>query len=415
MTELAASLVSLARVGAGVAMLHDGARSYGGADIHDPVRFDGLELQTSIRLAASPQSLATVSADLLTASLVAADLFAIGSVNANLNTQIRLAASLSVTAEAEGNLAAAITMAAGLEADASQDASLSTAILLAAGLDGQAEISSNLATQILAGASLASEASVAASLDTSIRLASSLTAEASASASELFVVRPIASALAAEAEISASLATQTLFSASLQADASLAPALDTSIRLAASLSTTSTASASLLTSIHLAAQLLSVSTVTPFFEQEGATWSDEEGEILALTKGAPINKTIFAQLIPASGPQVYTVVANGLPPSVAVTVTPSGVTLSGDTSGFLPPEDIFYRDGLGFGQTPNPAAVPPGASPYQWLASTATDETRSITIMVSNSTLSDVRTFEILVANNWDAHRAALLNLLETV
>jgi len=413
MTELAASLVSLARVGAGVAMLHDGARSYGGADIHDPVRFDGLELQTSIRLAASPQSLATVSADLLTASLVAADLFAIGSVNANLNTQIRLAASLSVTAEAEGNLATAITMAAGLDADASQDASLSTAILLAAGLDGQAEISSNLATQILAGASLASEASVAASLDTSIRLASSLTAEASASASELFVVRPIASALAAEAEISASLATQTLFSASLQADASLEPALDTSIRLAASLSTTSTASASLLTSIRLAAQLLSVSTVTPFLE--GATWSDEEGEILALTKGAPINKTIFAQLIPASGPQVYTVVANGLPPSVVVTVTPSGVTLSGDTSGFLPPEDIFYRDGLGFGQTPNPAAVPPGASPYQWLASTATDETRSITIMVSNSTLSDVRTFEILVANNWDAHRAALLNLLETV
>jgi hypothetical protein len=100
---------------------------------------------------------------------------------------------------------------------------------------------------------------------------------------------------------------------------------------------------------------------------------------------------------------------------VTVTVGTGGVTLSGDSSLFMPPGNIFYRDGIAFGQTPSAAAVPIGSDPYQWLASTAVDDTRSITIMVSNNAQSDTRTFDMFVANNWDAHRAALLNLLETV
>lgn len=149
--------------------------------------------------------------------------------------------------------------------------------------------------------------------------------------------------------------------------------------------------------------------VTP----DPVAWSDPAGVILNLIKGAVVSKTISCAFTPVSGPVTYEVVASTLPSSVVVTVTAAGVRLSGDTSGFLRSSDILYlADGI-YGQASDPDDVPKPSDVYQWLASRETDDTGSITVKASDGSVSDQRLFELFVANSWDAHKTALLALLE--
>lgn len=250
-----------------------------------------------------------------------------------------------------------------------------------------------------------------AELLTAIEVAANLSSQSSVSSSSLLTATPLDFSLSSNSSASGSLLTSLLMASDFSSESGLSCSLSTSIRLQSGHLSASSLTASLSTSIRLLANMSSGAEITAQFETPGTTWSSGE-DLLSLIKGDAVSATISAQIIPVNGPRIYSVLSHNLPESVIISVTPAGVVLSGDTSLFLPPSDILYRDGLTYGQTEDPDAVPRPSSPYQWLASTATDETRSITVMVSNNSESSVQTFNIFVANNWDAHRAAILNLI---
>jgi hypothetical protein len=411
MADLAASAVSLARTGLGAASQHNSSFSYNGSQYYDPVLIAGVSLETSILMAAAPAGASSVTAGLLTASLFAAGTSSTSAVTANLTTDIRIAATPASLSGASAALTTDIRLAASPAALSAVTAPLTTDIRLAAAPAALSDVSSSLTTAIHLAATPAAQSAAGADLTTSILLGASPAALSDSAASLTTNIR-LAAAPVAVADAGGTLTAQILFDVAAVSDSSAIGALTTSIQLAAATAGESAGAGALQTDITMAAELLSESTVTATFEIAGITWSDDAGIILSLIKGQPVSKTITAEILPVNGAQSYAVLANSLPASVIVTVSASGVALSGDSSLFMPPDDIYYRQGNTLGQTPNPAAVPVPSKPYQWLASDAIDETRSITIMVSNAGDSEIRTFDVFVANNWDAHKAALLSLL---